>query len=157
MKSAVLFVVLAALVSLGSAIMAEPIMRDSDSCPVSVEIAQWVWVEFYDLPVGFDVDYEAAEPMAQDTEAFRCGHNCDVRLTGSLVPPPGAPGIWTWRFRGDGQSRSLYLDGPVSYPDVTHGPGVYYGEVTITVNGITILDPAGIYGGGVMTINVEAL
>lgn len=140
-----------------SAAIAEPITRASDNCPVTVDIAKWVWVEYYDMPVGIDVDYEAGEPMAQDTEAFRVGHNCDCRLTGTLVPPPGAPGNWTWRFRGDGQNRCLYLNGPVSYPNVVDGPGVYYGEVTISVNGVTIQDNAGVYGGGTMTINVEAL
>jgi len=157
MKSTVLLIVVAGLMSIGAAVMADPIMRAADSVPVTIDIAKWVWIDLISQDVGFLLDYEAGYPYADATLPLKCGHNCNVRLSGTLTPPPGAPGTWAWWYQGDGQSRRLLLDGPVSHPDVLSPAGEYMGRVTVRVSGIHITDRSTTYTGGVMTITVDAL
>lgn len=157
MKSTVLLLVFAGLMSIGAAVMAEPITRADDSVPVTIDIAKWVWVDICDED-GFTLDYEAGgQPYAVDSLPFKVGHNCDAILTGSLVRPTGAPGTWTWWFQGHNNSLRLLLDGPVNNPDLQHDAGVFDGRVSIRVAGIRITDRATTYTGGTLTINVNAL
>jgi len=157
MKSTVLLFVFAGLMSIGAAVMAEPITRAEDSVPVTIDIAKWVWVDIVS-DEGFLLDYEAATPYAMDTLPFKVGHNCDASITGSLVPPPGAPGTWSWWFQeGHSPRLRLLLDGPVTTPDVQHDAGVYEGHVNVKVSGIRITNRATTYTDGTLTITVSAL
>jgi len=129
-----------------TSVLAEPIRHDEDSRTVTLEIACWVWIHFDDTQGrDFYLDVEAGQGGAWATLPFTYGQNCPGVVSGALTPPPGAPGMWDWWF--------MNQDKFIPCPD----PGVYQNAVTVGVSGITIMDPAGSYPGGVMTIAIDCL
>ncbi len=134
------------LLVLGTVALAEPIDWAYDSAPVNLNVAPWVYIYFVNGEnAEFYIDVEAGEEGASDVEEIVAGHNCNALVTGVLIPPPGAPGQWSWYFIGDG--HALYLP----------GAGEYFGRVKVRVSGITINDPAGFYPGGTMVIHIGCL
>ena len=146
MKYLVALAVLAVLGFTGAA-MAEPISFASDSAPVNLDIACWVYLYFENPEASFDLDVEAGQGGAEDVETFTVGFNCPSYLWGSLTPPPGAPGVWDWWFIVPGWKEAW-----------TYGNGEIGGvPADVNVSGITIMDPAGFYPGGQLDLYITCL
>lgn len=134
------------LFALGPAVLAEPIWFDSDSAPVNLSIACWVYVYFLDENASFDLEVEPWMGGDEEIEWFELGQNCDTNLWATLTPPPGAPGQWgCWIIQPPETFWWVYGVGTVQWP------------AGVNVSGLTILDPAGFYGGGQMDIYISCL
>ena len=136
--------VAACLLLCGGAALAEPISFASDSAPVNLDIACWVYIYFADEHASFDLDVEAGQGGAADTETFVAGWNCPAYIWSSLTPPPGAPGVWDWWIVEPGYKDWLL-----------YGAGEGWGYANVNVSGITIWDAAGFYPGGQMDLYVS--
>ncbi len=136
MKYLVALAVLAVLGFSGAA-LAEPICFASDSAPVNLDIACWIYLYFADENASFDLDVEAGQGGAEDVEDVAMGFNTDVYLSGALTPPPGAPGAWDW-----------WVINPGWHDAWGYGPAEGVWQAGVNVSGITIWDAAGFYPGG---------
>jgi hypothetical protein len=143
MKYLVVLAVLAVLGFSGAA-LAEPISFASDSAPVTLDIACWVYLSFEGAE--FNLDVEAGQGSAEDWEWLYWGHNCPIVLTGELTPPPGAPGQWDWGWWSIG-THEFYEYVPWAGSD----------PIGVQVSGIGIWDAAGSYPGGQLTMWVSCL
>lgn len=139
----VVAVTLLCLFAFGSAALAEPIWFDSDSAPVNLEIACWVFLSFEGQEFYLEVEPGQGGGVAEGY--LHWGNNCPAYVWGELTPPPGAPGNW---------------DFGIIYPWYHDWYESYYGNewwdwVGVRVDGLTILDPAGVYPGGLLTVYVS--
>jgi len=133
--------------AVGPAALAEPICFDSDSAPVTLDIACWVYIHFVDEQASFDLEVEPGMGGDWEEEEFLAGWNCPAYLWAELIPPPGAPGVWDYWFPIPGWKDAYVWD---PYEDALGWAGV-------SVSGITIYDPAGFYPGGAMNIYIACL
>ncbi len=142
MKYLVALAVLAVLGFSGAA-LAEPICFASDSAPVNLDIACWVYIYFLEPESFFDLEVEAGAGGDEDVEDVVMGWNTPVFISGSLTPPPGAPGVWDW----------WVIEPP--YKDWWGwGAGEIVVPAGVNVSGITIMDPAGFYPGGQLDLYI---
>jgi len=126
---------------------AEPIRSATASAEITVEIAQWVAIDFPDCH-GFFIDVEAGQVGAAAQKKFIARSNCSARVTVQVIPPPCLPaGVsFAWKLTGACDNREIVLDGCQDH----------VGHVEVAVSGVSMDTPAGLYPGGLLRIMIAA-
>jgi len=96
---------------------------------------------------GFALALCGDTSYAYARQAFTARHRNNARLTGVLIPPPGAPSGLQWNWWFDNGLHDMTL----------HGNGEYTGLVTVAVGGNPLTVPAGTYAGGTMCLVIDFL
>jgi hypothetical protein len=162
MKYLVVLFLVALLAIMGSVSQAEPITRASDSCSVTLYIAEWVWIDLL-CENGIYLDVEAGETGARGICSFVAGANTHAHLNAILTPPPGIPpgvimdsGIENILVTSGAASWNYYIGNDELCLNWTgvNPAGTFSGDLFVAVSDVDITDRAGVYAGGGITANI---
>jgi len=151
MKHLVVLLALAALILLGSAALAEPIPNASDSVPVTVYIAPWVWVDIAGEN-GINIDVEAGVTDASGFAPLTFGANDHAHIVSSFAGslPAGvtvAASLKNVSPTSGDANYYYYIANSELCLNYLGGAGTFAGDLAVDVSGVDITDRAGLYSG----------